>query len=118
MINFDDKKSKGTHWVSLFMDRNTAVYLDSSGADCIPKEVLNKTKDKSITNNIFRMQDNDSVMCGFYYIAFIEYMLARKVLLNYTIFFSPNDYKKNNKITLKTNMSGLDFRFKRCIWNK
>ena len=87
MINFDDKKSKGTHWVSLFMDRNTAVYLDSSGADCIPKEVLNKTKDKSITNNIFRMQDNDSVMCGFYYIAFIEYMLARKVLLNYTIFF-------------------------------
>ena len=25
VINLDDKKSKGTHWVSLFIDKNTAV---------------------------------------------------------------------------------------------
>ena len=25
-INLDDKNSKGKHWVSLFIDRNTAVY--------------------------------------------------------------------------------------------
>ena len=31
-------------------------------------------------------------------IAFIEYMLAGKTLLDYTIFFSPNDYKKNDQI--------------------
>ena len=27
---------------------------------------------KSITHNIFRIQDNESIMCGFYCIAFIE----------------------------------------------
>ena len=27
-INLDDKKSKRTHWVSLFIDRNTAVHFD------------------------------------------------------------------------------------------
>ena len=32
------------------------------------------------------------------YIAFIEYMLAGKTLLDYTNFFSLNDYKKNDKI--------------------
>ena len=37
-------------------------------------------------------------MCGFYCNAFIEYMLAGKTLLNYTNFFSPDDYEKNNKI--------------------
>ena len=37
-------------------------------------------------------------MCGFYCIAFIEYMLAVKTLLDYTNLFSPDDYEKNDKI--------------------
>ena len=48
VINRDDKQSKGTHWVSLFIDRNTALYFDSLGIDYIPKGVLNKIKDKPI----------------------------------------------------------------------
>ena len=40
-------------------------------------------------------------MCRFYCTAFIEYMLAGKKLLDYTNLFSPNDYKKNNKIIYK-----------------
>ena len=40
-------------------------------------------------------------MCGFYGIAFIEYMLAGKTLLDYINFFSPNGYKKNDKIIYK-----------------
>ena len=47
MINLDDKNSTGTHWVSLFIDRNTAVYCDSFGIEYIPEEVLNKMKDYS-----------------------------------------------------------------------
>ena len=44
------------------------------------------------------MQDNESITCGFYCISFIKYMLAGKTSLNYTNLFSPNDYKKNDKI--------------------
>ena len=40
-------------------------------------------------------------MCGFCCIAFIEYMLAGKRLLDYTNLFSSNDYKNNDKITYK-----------------
>ena len=40
-------------------------------------------------------------MCGFYCIAFIEYILAEKNLLDYTNFFSPDDYEKNDKIIHK-----------------
>ena len=43
-INLDDKNSKSTHWVSLFIDRNAAVYFDSFGFEYIPLEVLKKSK--------------------------------------------------------------------------
>ena len=42
VINLDNKK--GTQWVSLFIDRNTAVYFDSFRIEYIPQEVLNKIK--------------------------------------------------------------------------
>ena len=101
VISLDDKNSEGTHQVSLIIDKNSAAYFDSFGIEYIPLEVLNKIRDKSITHNIFRIQHNESVMCGFYFIAFIKYMLAEKTLLHYTNLFSLNDYKKNNKIIYK-----------------
>ena len=37
-------------------------------------------------------------MCGCFCIEFINYMLKSKKLLDYTNLFSPNDFKKNDKI--------------------
>ena len=87
VINLDDKESKGTNRISIFIVRNAVAYFDSFGVEHIPKEVLKKTKHKSITHNIFRMQDNDFIMCEFYFFAFVEYMLARKALLIILIYF-------------------------------
>ena len=67
---------------------------------------LNKIKDKPITHNIFRVQDNESIMCRFYFIAFKEYLLAGKTLLNFTNLFSPNDYKKNIRLS-KNNIKNI-----------
>ena len=92
-INLDDKNSTGIHWVSLFINKNTAVYFDSFGIEYIIQEV-NKVKDKSVNHNTYRIQYNE--LCGLYCIAFIEYMLAGKTLLDHTDLFSPNDYKKND----------------------
>ena len=97
LTNVDDKNSKETHSVSLSIDRNTALFFDF-GIEYISPKVLNKIRDKSITHNIFRIQDDDCVKCGFYCIAFIEYMLAEKALLDYTNLFSSNDCEKNDKI--------------------
>ena len=84
VINLEDKKSKETHWAALFVDRNTDVSFGSFGIEYIPQEVLSRIRDKSITYNIFRIQDDECIMWGFYCIAFIKYMLARKTLLNCT----------------------------------
>ena len=45
-INFDDENSKGTHWVSLFIHKNVAIYFDSLGIECIPQGALNKIRER------------------------------------------------------------------------
>ena len=77
-IELEDKKCKGKLWISLFIDKNTAVYFDSFEIEYIPQEVFNKIKDKSITHKIFRTQDDDSLLSRFYCISFLEYMIAGK----------------------------------------
>ena len=52
-------------------------------------------------HNIFTIQDNDSIMCGFYCIVLIEYKLAGKTLLDYINLYSRNGCTKNDKITYK-----------------
>ena len=66
VINLDDKQSKGTHWVSSFIDRNTAMCFNFFGIKYIPQEILSKIKDQLITLTIFRKQSDDYIMCGFY----------------------------------------------------
>ena len=47
-------KNKGTHWVSLFVHRNMAVYFDFFGIEYVPLKVLNKIRHQSITHNTFK----------------------------------------------------------------
>ena len=79
VMNLDNKKGKETHWVSLSIYKNTPVYFDSFGIEYICQKLLKKIKYKSISHKIFKTQDNDSIMCGFYCIAFIRYILTGKI---------------------------------------
>ena len=46
MINLADKDNKGTRCVSLFIDKNLALYFDSFEIEYISQEALNIIKDK------------------------------------------------------------------------
>ena len=50
--------------------------------------------------NIFRIQADNLIMCGCFYIGFIDFMFAGKSLINFTSLFSPYDFKKNDDIIL------------------
>ena len=43
---------------------------------------------------MFRVQENNSVMCGYFCIGFIDFMLEGKKLTDYTNLFSPHNLKK------------------------
>ena len=49
---------------------------------------------KDIKTNIFRIQAYSSIMCVYFCIGFIDFMLANKTLINFTCLFSPYDFKK------------------------
>ena len=82
------------------VDNNNVTYFDSFGVDNILKEIKEFVKNKNITN-IFRVQANDSVMCGYFFIGIIDFMLKGKTLTEYTNLFSLNNFKKNEEIILK-----------------
>ena len=52
VINLDDEVSKETHWISLFIDKNVAIYFNCFGIEYIPQELLDKIRHKLITHNI------------------------------------------------------------------
>ena len=71
------------------------------GIEHIPKEIKKFIGNKNIATNVFRIQAYNSVMCGYFCIGFIDFMLKGKNLLEHTNLFSPNKYKKNDKAILK-----------------
>ena len=82
------------------MNNNDVTYFDSFGVEHIPKEIKTFINNKNIKTNIFRIQAYDSVMCGYFCIRFIDFVLAGKKLTDYTSLFSPHDFKKNDDIIL------------------
>ena len=90
--NLGEYADIGTHWIALFCNKNEIVYFDSFGVEHVPEEIKEFIGNKNIKANIFRVQANDSVMCGYFCIGFIDFMLAGKKLTDYTNLFSPHDF--------------------------
>ena len=100
VIKLDEYADVGTHWITLFCNRSEIVYFDSFGVEHVPEEITEFIGNKNIIANIFRLQANDSVICGYFCIGFIDFMLASKKLTDFTSLFSPYDFEKNNDIIL------------------
>ena len=83
VINLDEHESIGIHWIVLYVNAENVTYFDSFGVEHIPKEITNFTLNKNIMTNIYRRQAFYSVMCGYFCIGFIDFMLKRKSLLEY-----------------------------------
>ena len=64
---------------------------------------LHALKIKKFTGNnsiihYYKIQAYHSIMCRYFGIGFIDFMLKGRSFLDYTNLFSPNEYEKNNKI--------------------
>ena len=96
-----------TYWIALYVNGNNgsasydAIYFNSFAVEHIPKEIKKFIGNKNIITTIYRIHAYDSIICGYFCIGFIDFMLKDKSLLDYTNLFSPNEYKKNDKIILK-----------------
>ena len=91
----------------MYVHNNNVTYFDSFRVEHIPKEIKTFINIKNIKTNMFRIQAYDSIMCGYFCIGFIDFMLKGKTLTEYTNLFSPNNVKKNDDINLNYFMSNI-----------
>ena len=100
VINLDEYADVGTHWIALFCNRNEIVYFNSFGVEYVPEEIKEFIRNKNIKANIFPVQENISIMCGYFCIGFVDFMLTGKKLTNLTSMFCPYDFERNDSIIL------------------
>ena len=81
----------------MYIHKDNVTYFDPFGVEHIPKEIKTFINNKKIKTNIFRIQAYGSIICGYFCIGFIDFMLAGKKLTDYTNLFCPHDFKKNDK---------------------
>ena len=94
LIYLDEYADVGTHWIVLFCKRNEIVYFDSFDVEQVPEEIKEFIGNKTIKANVFRVQANNLIMCWYFCIGFIDFMLSDKTLVDFTSLFSPYDFEK------------------------
>ena len=100
VINVDEYAYVGTHWIALYVENNEVINSESFGVEHVPKEIKKFNGHKNTKTNIFRIQADNSIMCGYFCIGFIDLMFAGKSLINFTSLFSPYNFKKDDDIIL------------------
>ena len=71
----------------MYVQNNYVTYFDSFGVEHIPEEIKRFIGNKNIKTIIFRIEAYDSIMCGYVCIAFTDFMLAGKILTDFTNVF-------------------------------
>ena len=83
MINFDEFKLIGSHWVALYVNAEHVTYVDSFGVEHFPKETRKFITNKNVVTNIYRIHVYDSIMCRYFCIKFIDFILKGKSWIEY-----------------------------------
>ena len=76
-------KIKDGAYVIKLDESDNVKYFDSFGVEYIPTEIKKFVGNKNIPTNIFRIQVYDSIMCGYFCIGFIDFMLKVKLVTVY-----------------------------------
>ena len=100
VINLDEYADVGTHWIALYVKDNEVIYFDNFGVEHVSKEIKRFIRHKNTKTNIFRIQADNSIMCGYFCIGFIDFMFAGRSLIDFTSLFSQYDFKKSDDIIL------------------
>ena len=114
IINLDEYANVGTHWIVLHVSNNSVIYFERSEVKHIPKNIKKGIGNKNIKTDIFRIDANSSILCGYFCVGFIDFMHGGKILTDYTSLFSSYNFEKNDKIILSyfKNEWPLYYKFK------
>ena len=97
IINLGEYESIGTHCIALHANAEKVTYFDRFGVEHILKDIRKFIRNKNIITNIYRVQSYDSIMCRYFSIGFIYFILKGKSLLSIQFFFRLTNMKRMTK---------------------
>jgi hypothetical protein len=95
VINLSKSHEKGSHWVSLFIDKfGGGKYFDSFGLQPKNRDILRFIKKNctSIEFNGIQLQQINSRACGKYAAVFLIYCFQKKMLYEFSKYFCKNTF--------------------------
>ena len=92
VINLDEYAGVGTHWITLYISNNDAIYFNSFGVEHIPKEIKKFIGNKNIQTNILRIQTNSWIMPRFFHWIYCFYAWTQS--FDHTNLFSLYEFEK------------------------
>ena len=80
-INRDEYADVGAHWIVLYVKNNEVIYFDNFGVEYVPKEIKRFAEHKNTKTNIFTIQADNSIMCGYFTLILYLQKGVRLILL-------------------------------------
>jgi hypothetical protein len=94
IINLSKHNTNGSHFISIFADKNNLLYFDPLGEICLNKDIVNfikeNRKNRKLKQKFRKIQSFESIFCGFFCLAFL---LSRKINIPFHLFFNHFDNK-------------------------
>jgi hypothetical protein len=116
IINLADSDKTGTHWTSIYIKNNIAIYFDSYGL-APPKNIQKFVKGKKLLYNTDHIQSFKSTACGYYCVLFLyhfnnlsnDYKTIKQYGYALNKFNQPFDLdnKENNDEILRTTLKNI-----------
>ena len=100
VINLDEYADVETHCIALCVLSFEIIYFDNFGVKHVLKEIKIFIGHKNIKANLFRTQAKNSVMCEYFCIELINFMLVGRTLIDSTYLLYPYGFQKNDNIIL------------------
>jgi hypothetical protein len=79
IINLDESKNQGTHWVAYAKDGNYCEYFNSFGDIKPPLELITYLNDYDILYNYKQFQKFSSVNCGHLCLKYLKYFWKKRL---------------------------------------
>ena len=98
IINSDEKKSRGEHWLALQVEKEQAFYFDSFGCPILEESIKNWLGKKTIYWSKKCIQSIQSNMCGLFSICFIKTVCDYKSFETFLECFDEHKLDNNDQI--------------------
>ena len=103
ICNLDPSYKEGSHYIALSIQGGTVIYFDSYGLPCMNEHIIDAFLKNNLNQYVYsrkKIQNNISLFCGYFCLAFLICEEKGSSLSDFVSFFTEDDLVQNEMIAL------------------